>query len=271
MNGDAGGGDNLFNLAGRVALITGAAKGIGRALAVGLAHYGADIVAIDNDPMVKHIAEEVKSLGRQVITDVCDITSESDVRRATERCATELGRFDILVNNAGINLKGSAMEQTRATFERMINVNLIGGFLFCQAAAKFMRDHEGGSIINISSMGGLAALGRGNNFYSATKGALIALTRELAAEWAPFNIRVNAVAPGWLGTERVLTYLSAQPELKRQIESVIPLGRIGDPEEVVGPVVFLASSAASFITGQVLVIDGGTLATVRLNPGWNPA
>jgi NAD(P)-dependent dehydrogenase (short-subunit alcohol dehydrogenase family) len=130
-----------------------------------------------------------------------------------------------------------------------------------------MRTQGSGSIVNISSIAGLAALGRGNNFYSATKGALIALTRELAAEWAPYNIRVNAVAPGWLRTERVLRYLSTQPGLLEQMQSVVPMGRIGDPEELVGPVVFLASDASSLLTGQVLVADGGTLSTVRLCSG----
>jgi NAD(P)-dependent dehydrogenase (short-subunit alcohol dehydrogenase family) len=259
--------DGLFSLAGRVALITGAAKGIGRVLALGLARHGADIVAIDCDPAVERIAEEVQALGRRIITSVCDITSQSDVQRAVGGCEGEFNRLDILVNNAGVNLKGTALEQTRANFERTINVNLIGSFLCCQAAAKVMRARQGGSIINISSIAGLAALGRGNNFYSATKGALIALTRELATEWAPFNIRVNALAPGWLGTDRVMSYLSTQPGLLEQMQSVVAMGRIGEPEELVGPVVFLASEASSLITGQVLVADGGTVSNVRLSPG----
>jgi NAD(P)-dependent dehydrogenase (short-subunit alcohol dehydrogenase family) len=267
MSGVADNGDGLFSLTGRVALITGAAKGLGRALAVGLAHHGADIVAVDCDPAVEGVRGEVQALGRRVITESCDITSEPDVQHILERCTGEFNRLDILVNNAGINLKGSALEQTRATFERVINVNLVGAFLCCQAAAKVMRAQGSGSIINISSIAGLAALGRGNNFYSATKGALIALTRELAAEWAPYNIRVNAVAPGWLRTERVLRYLSTQPGLLEQMQSVIPMGRIGDPEELVGPVVFLASDASSLLTGQVLVADGGTLSTVQLCSG----
>lgn len=267
MSGILCSGDNLFSLTGRVALITGAAKGLGRVLAVGLARHGADIVAVDCDPAVQCIGSEVQALGRRMTMELCDISSESAVQRMVERSCEKFGRLDILVNNAGINLKDSALEQRRTTFERMINVNLIGSFLCCQAAAKSMRSQEGGSIINISSIGGLVALGRGNNFYSATKGALIALTRELAVEWAPFGIRVNAVAPGWLRTERVMRYLSTQPGLLEQRQSVVPMGRLGNPEELVGPVVFLASNASSLITGQVLVADGGTLSTVQLNSG----
>jgi NAD(P)-dependent dehydrogenase (short-subunit alcohol dehydrogenase family) len=256
--------EDLFSLSGRTALITGAAKGLGRVLALGLARQGADIAAVDKDPGVGNLSTEIESLGRKTITATCDITREDDVRDLVDRCVREFGHIDILVNNAGINLKAPAIEQTRANFQPVIDVNLIGTFLCCQAVARVMLPRRRGSIINVASIAGLAGLGRGNNFYAATKGAIIALTRDLALEWAAQGVRVNALAPGWFATERVTSYLETQAGLRSRMENAVPLGHLGDPEELVGPVVFLAADASSMVTGQALVVDGGLLSAVPL-------
>jgi NAD(P)-dependent dehydrogenase (short-subunit alcohol dehydrogenase family) len=255
---------DIFSLIGHTALITGAAKGLGRVLAVGLARQGADVVAIDLDPSVGSLAAEIESFGRKAITATCDITREDEVRDLVDRCVREFGPIDILVNNAGINLKAPAIEQTRANFQPVIDVNLIGTFLCCQAVARAMLQRRRGSIINIASIAGLAGLGRGNNFYCATKGAIIALTRDLALEWAAQGVRVNALAPGWFATDRVTSYLQTQPGLRSRMESAVPLGHLGNPAELIGPVVFLAAEASSMVTGQVLVVDGGLLSAVPL-------
>jgi NAD(P)-dependent dehydrogenase (short-subunit alcohol dehydrogenase family) len=256
--------EDIFSLSGRAALITGAAKGLGRVLALGLARRGADIAAVDKDPDVENLAVEIGSLGGKAIAATCDITREDDVGDLVDRCVREFGHIDILVNNAGINLKAPAIGQTRANFQPVIDVNLIGTFLCCQAVGRGMLQRRRGSIINISSIAGLAGLGRGNNFYCATKGAIIALTRDLALEWASQGVRVNAIAPGWFATERVTSYLETQGSLKSRMQNAVPLGRLGNPEELVGPVVFLAAEASSMVTGHVLVVDGGLLSAVPL-------
>src|SRR3954453_19966454 len=171
---------DLFSLRNRTALVTGAAKGLGRVLALGLARQGADVAAIDLDPAIETLSAEIESLGRKAITVICDITREDAVADLVGRCVREFGQIDILVNNAGINLKASAIEQTRANIQAVIDVNLIGTFLCAQAVGRVMIERGRGSIINISSVAGLTALGRGNNFYGATKAAIISLTRDLA-------------------------------------------------------------------------------------------
>jgi NAD(P)-dependent dehydrogenase (short-subunit alcohol dehydrogenase family) len=255
---------NLFSLSDRVAVITGAAKGLGRTLALGLAHHGAKVALIDADPGVQNVLGELEAEGYEGIAGVCDVTNEQALAEFVDKCGTRFGRIDILVCNAGINLKSPALEQKRENFQPVIDVNLIGVFLCCQAVGRVMVRQRRGSIINIASTAGLVALGRGNNFYSATKGAVIAITRELALEWAMHGVRVNAVAPGWFATDRLTRYAESQGGLIEQMQKAVPLGRIGDPRELVGPVVFLASDAASMFTGQTLIVDGGLLSAVRL-------
>ena len=245
-------------------MVTGAAKGLGHALALGMARRGADIAAVDTDAAVDSLADEIRALGRKAFVGRCDITIEEEVRRFVGETAGVAGKIDVLINNAGINRKAPALEQTPQSFEPVLKVNLIGTFLCCQAVGRLMREHGRGSIINMASVGGLAALGRGNNFYSASKAAVISLTRDLAVEWAPYGIRVNAIAPGWFGTERVENYLRSQAGLRDRMEMAVPLGRLGTPEELVGPAIFLASDASSMMTGQVLIVDGGLLSSVRL-------
>ena len=245
-------------------MVTGAAKGLGRALALGMARRGADIAALDMDPAVESIGDDIRALGRKAFVACCDITREPEVRRFVEECASAAGRVDILVNNAGINRKAPALEQTAESFGPVIEVNLIGTFLCSQAVGRVMREQGRGSIINMASVAGLVALGRGNNFYGASKAAVISLTRDLALEWAPYGIRVNAIAPGWFATDRVENYLRTQAGVRDRMETAVPLGRLGTPEELVGPAIFLASDASSMVTGQVLVIDGGLLSSVRL-------
>jgi NAD(P)-dependent dehydrogenase (short-subunit alcohol dehydrogenase family) len=255
---------DLFSLRDRTVLITGAAKGLGRVLALGLARQGADVAAIDMDPAIGTLSGEIESLGRKAITAICDVTREQDVADLVGGCVREFGQIDILVNNAGINLKAPATEQTRANIQSVIDVNLMGTFLCAQAVGRVMIEQRRGTIINIASVAGLKALGRGNNFYGASKAAIISLTRDLALEWASQGIRVNAIAPGWFATDRVTKYLDSQADLRMRMENMIPLGRLGSPEELIGPVVFLAADASSMVTGHVLVVDGGLLSSVRL-------
>lgn len=256
--------EDIFSLKNRTALITGAAKGLGRVLALGLARQGADVAAIDTDPSVENLIAEIEALGRKTIAATCDITREDEVGGVVERCVREFGHIDILINNAGINLKAPALEQTRANIQPVIDVNLIGTFLCCQAVARVMLPRRRGSIINISSIAGLAALGRGNNFYGATKAAILSLTRDLALEWAAQGVRVNAIAPGWFATDRLSSYLETQGGLRTRMQNAVPLGHLGKPEELIGPVIFLASEASSMVTGQALVVDGGLLSSVSL-------
>jgi gluconate 5-dehydrogenase len=256
--------DDIFSLSGRVAMVTGAAKGLGRELALGMARRGADIAAVDTDAAVNSLVAEIRALGRKAFAACCDITIEDEVRRFVTEAAGATGKIDVLVNNAGINRKALALEQTPQTFEPVLKVNLIGTFHCCQAVGRLMREQGAGSIINMASIGGLAALGRGNNFYGASKAAVISLTRDLALEWAPYGIRVNAIAPGWFATERVENYLRTQSGLRDRMEGVVPLGRLGTPAELVGPAIFLASDASSMMTGQVLIVDGGLLSSVHL-------
>ena len=255
---------DLFSLRNRTVLITGAAKGLGRVLALGLARQGADVAAIDMDPAIEALSAEIESSGRKAITAICDITREDAVVDFVGRCVGEFGQIDILVNNAGINLKAPALEQTRPNIQSVIDVNLMGTFLCAQAVGRVMIERRRGSIINISSRAGLTALGRGNNFYGATKAAIISLTRDLALEWASQGIRVTAIAPGWFATDRVNNYLDTQADLRTRMESMVPLGHLGSPEELVGPVIFLAADASSMVTGHVLVVDGGLLSSVLL-------
>jgi NAD(P)-dependent dehydrogenase (short-subunit alcohol dehydrogenase family) len=250
-----------FGLDGQVALVTGAARGLGRAIALALAHAGADVALGLRDPATGDaLAAEVEALGRRALPLAMDVGDLDQVRAAVDGAAAHFGRLDVLVNNAGIAPGNPAEDVTEADFDATVAVNLKGTFFAAQAAARHMFANPGGGrIVNLGSQAGAVAL-PGEAVYCMTKAAIAHLTRCLAVEWGPRGIRVNAVAPTFIhtpGTEAAL----ADPAFRADVvERIAALHRIGEPVEVAGAVVFLASPAASLITGETLLVDGGWTA-----------
>ena len=255
--------DELFDLTGRVAVVTGAARGLGQACAIGLARFGADAALVDlSAESCGRTLQQVAGLGRQGRAYTCDVSDQEQVARTTERIHSDFGRIDILVNNAGIPARIPTVDMPPRTVRELTDVNYLSQYWFCQAAGRIMIDQAAGSIINMSALGGgLLGMGRGNAAYCATKGAIVALTRDLACEWGPKGVRVNALAPYWFRTDMNATSIFANERFMEQVLTKIPIKRIGQPPDVVGPLVFLASDAAALITGLVLPVDGGAAAT----------
>lgn len=256
-----------FRLDGRVALVTGAASGLGHAIAAGLASYGAIVVGGDiNDEGLDATVQRIRSEGGTAIGVHCDVSDEASIGAMFARVDAEFGRVDILVNDAFTPIDRVYPEVHELDpWERAIRVNLTGYFLCARAAGRRMIERgQGGSIVNISSIAGSSGMGRGNFVYSVTKHGVIGLTRELAIEWARHGIRVNAIQPCQFLTPGLKKWIDAEPDpeaLTRNLVRGIPLDRLGDPErDIVGPVVFLASDAAAMVTGVVLPVDGGNLA-----------
>jgi NAD(P)-dependent dehydrogenase (short-subunit alcohol dehydrogenase family) len=255
----------LFDLTGRVALITGAGVGFGEAISLGFAEFGCDVAASDLDlENPQRTAERVRTTGRRAIAIKANVATPEDVRAMVETTVRELGRIDILVNCAGIPQHDPAESTPLETWDRVMDINLRGTFLCCQAAARVMFEKRHGAIINFSSIAGVVGVGRGANAYCASKGGVNALTKQLALEWADRGIRVNAIAPCQFmtpGLKEVMT--DSQFDSKKLMQtwvSNIPLGRVGEPDEIVGPALFLASDASSMVTGIILPVDGGYLA-----------
>ena len=256
-------GCDLFDLSRKTAVVTGAARGLGRAAAVGLARQGADVAVVDLDrERCAPTTDEIAALGRRAVGYGCDVADEESVRRTVEQIHLDFAHVDILVNVAGITSRVASEQILPETVRRLMEVNYCGTFWMCQAVGKIMLAQRRGVIINMSALGGgLLGMGRGNAAYCSTKGAVAALTRDLACEWAGRGVRVNAVAPCWFQTEMNATSIFANPEFLKQVATKLPMKRIGTPEELVGPIVFLASEASSMITGLVLPVDGGAAAT----------
>jgi NAD(P)-dependent dehydrogenase (short-subunit alcohol dehydrogenase family) len=249
-----------FDLTGQVAVVTGAARGLGRAIALSLARAGADIALGLRDARADGgLVAEIEALGRRAVPLAMDVTDLGQSRTALDRAAEELGRLDILVNNAGGGIGAPAIEVTEDDFDSVWSLNTRSTFFLSQHAAKHLRAHGGGAIINIASQAGLVAL-PDESSYCIAKAAVIHMTRVHAVEWGEYGIRVNAVAPTFIETDGTAEAL-ADPAFKADtIERIAALHRIGVPSEVAGAVTFLASPAASLITGQTLAIDGGWTA-----------
>ncbi len=257
--------DPLFNLTGRVAVVTGAASGLGQAIAVGFAQYGADIVAADvNEAGLAETVGRIATHHKKAIAVLCDISKPDDVAHLFEAVDRTFGQVDILVNDPFTLARYKPEDLTLADWNKVMGVNITGYFLCTQAAGRRMIARgRGGSIINMSSIGGSSAMGRGNFAYSVSKGAVNQFTRELAIEWAQHKIRVNAIQPCQMLTPAVKKWLndpSTDPNLVDHLLKGIPLSRLGEAEDVVGPAVFLASDASAMVTGTLLPVDGGNLA-----------
>lgn len=248
-----------LDLTGRVALVTGASRSIGRATALALAQAGADVTLSSRDgAALDSVAMEVEALGRRALPVVCDVTDPKAVERMVDACCAELGSPDLLIANAGIFQTWQPSERlSLEEWDRVIAVDLRGIWLCCLSAGRLMLEHGHGSIVTVSSIAGLVAL-RGTVSYSAAKAGVTALTRTLAAEWADRNVRVNCVAPGFI--ERDVEPLKDDAAAQARIFARTPLGRFGTPREVALTVLFLASDAAAYITGATVPVDGGWLA-----------
>lgn len=245
----------MFNLKEKTALVTGGSRGIGRAVAVELAKLGAN-VAINfssNNKAAAEVALEVIALGRKAVTYQADIASSMQVKEMVEAVVADFGGIDILINNAGVTRDGLLLQMSEENWDLVLNTNLKGAFNCLQAVSKYMIKQRHGVIVNISSIIGITG-NPGQINYAAAKAGLLGLTKTAAKELAKRNIRVNAVAPGFIVSDMT----AKLPEkLKEAVKQNVPLGRLGQPEEVAKLVVFLASDAASYITGQTVVIDGG--------------
>ncbi|MBM3473456.1 MAG: SDR family oxidoreductase [Armatimonadetes bacterium] len=245
---------DLFELKGRAALITGGARGIGKACAAALAEMGADVALLDihKENLATAVAD-MEALGVRAVSSLCDVTVASEVEEAFAKAVETFGRLDILVNSAGITIWAKGEEMTEEQWDRVIDLDLKGTFLCCQQAARIMIPQQSGSIINIASMSGqIVNIPQCQVAYNAAKAGVMQLTKSLAVEWAPHNIRVNSLSPGYTATEMTMTV----PEYHAGWEVLIPMRRMARTDELLGAVVYLASDASTYTTGHDLVIDG---------------
>jgi NAD(P)-dependent dehydrogenase (short-subunit alcohol dehydrogenase family) len=254
------GSAGLFDLSGRVAVVTGSTRGIGRSLAQGLACQGADLVVTSRNQQDCDVAAgEIRALGRAVLAKSCDVTDLRSVRGLAEAVLAEFGKVDILVNNAGTALTKPAEDLDEEDWDRVMDVDLKGVFLCSTVFGRHMIARRAGKIVNIASMLGLVG-DKQILPYCAAKGGVVQMTRALALEWARYNIQVNALCPGYVKTAMNEADITGNEKIYSHIIGKTPMRRLGEVDELIGPLVFLASDASSFMTGQMLVVDGGWTA-----------
>jgi NAD(P)-dependent dehydrogenase (short-subunit alcohol dehydrogenase family) len=248
----------MFDLKGRVALVTGGSIGLGRQVAQALAEMGADVILCARKrERCEQTAAELRTLGARTLALACDVTNLDQVQEAVRATLAEFSRIDILVNNAGISWGAPLEEMRLADWHQVLETNVTGTFLFTQAVGKTMIAQRQGKIINMASVAGLGGAPSEvvqATAYHASKGAVIAMTKDLACKWAEYNIQVNAIAPGWFPTHMSDWVIRHKKDM---LLRSIPLGRFGSEDDLKGAAVFLASDASAYITGHVLVVDGG--------------
>lgn len=252
----------LFSLQGKRAIITGGTHGLGMAMAEGLAQAGAELIITGTTPSkMEEALQYYKDKGYKATGYLFDVTDEAAAAENVAKIEDEVGTIDILVNNAGIIKRVLAVDMPIEDFRRVLEVDLVGAFIMSRQVAKRMIERRSGKIINICSM--MSELGRTNvTAYAAAKGGLKMLTRNLATEWAPYNIQVNGIGPGYFATSQTAPIRVDGNPFNEFIISRTPAGRWGDPEDLAGTAVFLASEASKFINGQIIYVDGGILATI---------
>jgi len=249
---------NIFSLSGKVALVTGGSRGIGKAIAVGLAKFGADVVVTSRKlPDLEQVAAEIKGLGQRSMAVAAHVGRMEEINNLVPKVRDEFGRIDVLVNNAATNpTMDQAMDVEERAWDSVMNLNLKGLFFLSQAVARLMKEQGEGKIINVASVAGITP--DILPVYSISKAGVIMATKVMAQQWAQYNIRVNAIAPGLTKT-RFSEALWSNPAVLQGAMGRAPLGRVAEADEMVGAVIFLASDASSYVTGHVLVVDGGTV------------
>lgn len=252
---------NIFKLDGKIAIVTGGAGGIGEALALGLSIHGATvIVSSRNQEAIDKVAAKItQESGNEAIAISCDVTDEESMASLVKRVKEKYDRIDILVNAMGMNIKHDAFEYPVEDWDKLFDVNVKGTMIACKAVGKVMREQTKGAIVNLSSVRGIRGYTGGNTGYCATKGAVELITKALALEWASQGIRVNALGPALVITPGT-KHIAEDPKLAAKYAAAVPMGRIGQPEDMVGAVVYLCSEAASFVSGQTIYVDGGLTA-----------
>lgn len=247
----------LFNLTDRVAIVTGGAGGLGRTTSLGLADFGANVVVTSrNYEKLENVKKEIEQLGRESLAIPCDVTKHQDIKNMVSQTLDRFERIDILVTYAGLNIPKPAEEYPFEDWKKIIDTNVTGVFLCNQEVGKVMIKQGGGKIINVSSVRARHSVPRNYVGYCTSKGAVNILTRTLACEWAKFNVLVNAIAPTVIETP-LTAHIMADPTFAKNLRDRIPLGRWGFPDDLIGAIVYFASDASNFVTGQILYIDGG--------------
>ncbi len=253
---------DLFKLDGKTAIVIGGAGGLGEAIALGLSNYGAKLVVASRnmdalEKVAAHIRGETKG---EVVPMQVDVTDEESVTKLVEAVLRQFETVDILVNAMGLNIKREALDYPMEDWDKIFKINVKGTMLSCKHFGRAMKEKERGKIINLSSVREVRGYTGGNAAYCATKGAVGMITKTLALELAPYHINVNAIGPSLIITKGTI-HIQENPELAKKYASLIPLGRVGVPEDLIGVAVFLASDASNFITGQTIFVDGGLTAS----------
>jgi len=250
----------MFDLTGKVAVVTGGGTGLGKIIAKAYVDAGASVVITGRrENVLKEATSEIGGGGDKVLVVKADVTRREDVDNLTERALSKFGKVDILVNNAGINIVKPLLSLTEDEWDAVVDTSLKGYFNCCQAIGKGMVERQSGSVINMTSVFGLVGL-MNLSPYSTSRGGIVQLTRTLAVEWGRYNVRVNAIAPSYIRAGMALRDIEADEKILKQNLRMIPMGRGGEPQEIAGPAIFLASDASGFVTGTVIPVDGGWTA-----------